>query len=173
MWRKEICPYYLVWVRGASPRVSLTLFTAPLTHTFFMNMSMNINNFGGTINYNDHHKEFTISGASTNVSEIVRSFFSEDITPVQEVEPSEREYCIYICREKLEEQGIYSLDEFEKMFANATKGTAPELAGFLKRYKAQGTLDFMGHTKRQIFDNIRAHYVEMREYDYPNFAAAY
>ena len=44
-------------------------------------MSMNINNFGGTINYNDHHKEFTISGASTNVSEIVRSFFSEDITP--------------------------------------------------------------------------------------------
>ena len=42
---------------------------------------MNINNFGGTINYNDHHKEFTISGASTNVSEIVRSFFSEDITP--------------------------------------------------------------------------------------------
>jgi len=138
-----------------------------------MNMSMNINNFGGTINYNDHHKEFTISGASTNVSDIVRSFFSEDITPVQEVEPSEKEYCIYICREKLEEQGIYSLDEFEKMFANATKGTAPELAGFLKRYKAQGTLDFMGHSKRQIFDNIRAHYVEMREYDYPNFAAAY
>ena len=173
MWRKEICPYYLVWVRGASPRVSLTLFTTPLAHTFFMNMSMNINNFGGTINYNDHHKEFTISGASTNVSDIVRSFFSEDITPVQEVEPSEKEYCIYICREKLEEQGIYSLDEFEKMFANATKGTAPELASFLKRYKAQGTLDFMGHSKRQIFDNIRAHYAEMREYDYPNFAAAY
>jgi hypothetical protein len=59
------------------------------------------------------------------------------------------------------------------MFANATKGTAPELAAFLKRYKAQGILNFMRHSKRQIYDNLRAHYPEMRDYDYPNFAAAY
>lgn len=67
-----------------------TSFVVPYAHTFFMNMSMNINNFGGTINYNDHHKEFTISGASTNVSEIVRSFFSEDSKPQnEEVEPED------------------------------------------------------------------------------------
>ena len=138
-----------------------------------MTMSMQINNFGGTINYNDHHKEFTINGATSNVPEIVRSFFSEDVVPVEENKTVQKEYCIYICREKLEEQGIYTIDEFENMFANASKGTAPELAAFLKRYKAQGILNFMGHSKRQIFDNIRAHYSEMREYDYPNFAAAY
>lgn len=129
----------------------------------------------GTLNDHsqDHSKHVTINAPGADISSLVRSFFAEDVEPVQENKPTQREYCIYICREKLEEQGIYTLDEFEKMFANATKGTAPELAGFLKRYKEQGTLDFMGHSKRQIFDNIRAHYPEMREYDYPNFAAAY
>lgn len=81
--------------------------------------------------------------------------------------------CAYICREKLMEQGLYTLDEFERMLGNATKGTAPELAEFLKRYKAQGLLDFKGHSKKQIFDNLRAHFPEMRDYDYPNFAAAF
>ena len=84
-----------------------------------------------------------------------------------------KEYCEYICRERLQEQGLYSLDEFEQMLANATKGIAPDLAAFLKRYKAQGVIDFMGHSKRQIFDNLRKHFPEMRNYDYPNFAAAF
>ena len=57
-----------------------TSFVAPYAHTFFMNMSMNINNFGGTINYNDHHKEFTISGASTNVADLIRTFMQDEPT---------------------------------------------------------------------------------------------
>ena len=84
-----------------------------------------------------------------------------------------KEYCEYICREKLDEQGIYTIDEFEKKFGAATKGTAPELAEFLIRYKAQGLLNFKKHTKKQIYDNLRKHFPEMRDYDYPNFAAAY
>ena len=33
--------------------------------------------------YNDHHKELTINGA-TNAAEIVRNFMAEDVEPVQE-----------------------------------------------------------------------------------------
>ena len=88
-------------------------------------------------------------------------------------EPTGKEYCMYICREKLREQGLYTLDEFEQMIANAAKEPAMQFAKFLVRYRQQGILDFMGHTKRQIFDNMRAHFPEMRDYDYPNFAAAY
>lgn len=91
----------------------------------------------------------------------------------QPATPSKTDYCEYICIEKVLEQGIYTLDEFEAMMAKAVKGTAPELAAFLKRYKKQGLLDFKGHSKKQIFDNLGLHFPEMRDYDYPNFAAAF
>ncbi len=82
-------------------------------------------------------------------------------------------YCEYINREKLAEQDIYTLDEFEKMFAKATKGEAPELAAFLHKYEKLEILYFKGHNKKQIYENLRAHFKEMREYSYTNFAAAY
>lgn len=85
----------------------------------------------------------------------------------------EKQYCEYIDRVKLNELNIYTLEEFERMFAVATKGTAPELAAFLKKYEKMGILDFKGHNKKQIFDNLRKHFPEMREYEYANFAAAY
>lgn len=82
-------------------------------------------------------------------------------------------YCEYINREKLAEQDIYTLDEFEKMFAKATKGEAPELAAFLHKYEKLGILDFKEHGKKKIYETLRAHFKEMREYSYTNFAAAY
>ncbi len=90
-----------------------------------------------------------------------------------QVDAAKIDYCMYICREKLQDQGIYTIDEFEQMMADASKGIASDFAGFLKRYKAQGVLDFMSHSKKQIFENLRAHYAEMRQYAYPNFAAAF
>ena len=46
---------------------------------------MNINNFGGTINYNDHHKEATFHvPPGTNPADLIRAFMSdraEDVTP--------------------------------------------------------------------------------------------
>ena len=134
---------------------------------------MNKNYFAPGSNYYDHHKDITINVNGANPADLLRAALAEDIEPVQEEKPAPKEYCIYICREKLQEQGIYTLDEFEQMMANASKGIASDFAAFLKRYKAQGILNFMGHSKKQIFDNFRAHYPEMRAYDYPNFAAAY
>ena len=134
-----------------------------------MNMSMNINNFGGTINYNDHHKEFTISGASTNVSEIVRSFFSEDITPVQEVETKQNTNFPFIVSAKLEELGLYSLEEFHCLYREAVGGNAKTLASFLKKYRELRVLDFEGKNKKQIFTKLQECFPDQISYDYNNF----
>ena len=136
-----------------------------------MNMSMNINNFGGTINYNDHHKEFTISGASTNVSEIVRSFFSEDITPVQEVEPEQKQTLPFLVPEKLTELGTYSILEFEVLYHEAVKGGAPKLAKFIKHYRELKVLDTKGLNKKETFEQLKAFFGDELNYDYPNFTA--
>lgn len=84
-----------------------------------------------------------------------------------------KEYCEYINREKLAEQKRYSLDEFEAMFAKATKGEAPELAAFLQKYQKLGVLDMKGHNKKKIYETLRAHFKEMRDYSYQNFTTAY
>ena len=123
--------------------------------------------------YNDNSREYNIDARGRDLSEVIRTIDTQDVVPVQEDTPQRREYCLYICPEKLKEQGIYTLDEFESMMAKASKGIASDFAAFLKRYNEQGILNFMGHSKRQIFDNCRAHFPEMRAYDYPNFAAAY
>ena len=84
-----------------------------------------------------------------------------------------REYCEYINREKLAEQGMYTLDEFEDMFAKATQDKAPQLAAFLKKYEQLKILDFKGHDRKQIYKNLRAHFPQMRHYSYTNFTLYY
>ena len=115
----------------------------------------------------------TVNNYYYGTSEVSRSNVSKDVVPLQEEKTEPRDYCIYICREKLREQGLYTLDEFELMMIEASKDSAAQFAKFLVRYRQQGILNFMGHSKRQIFDNLRAHFPEMRKYDYPNFSAAY
>lgn len=155
-------------IAGASPTDIPHLFRA-----FYIAYRMNKNYFAPGANYYDHHKDITINVNGANPTDLLRAALAEDVEPIREEQPAPKEYCEYICREKLQEQGLYTLDEFESMMANASKGIASDFAAFLKRYKAQGILNFMGHSKKQIFDNFRAHYPEMRAYEYPNFAAAF
>ena len=119
----------------------------------------------GAVHLDLHHNNISMS--ASQLADLVRSFIAEDVEPIQETAQYKKEYCEYICREKLKEQGLYTLDEFEQMMANATKEPALQFAKFLV------ILNFMGHSKKQIFDNLRKHFPEMRDYDYPNFAAAY
>lgn len=155
---------------------SQTLLVAFAYPCFLLQSTMSRPNFfNSNVVYHDNSTEYNIDARGRDLASILRACNTEDIQ-AEEVttEPMRnKEYCEYICRERLQEQGLYSLDEFEQMLANATKGIAPDLAAFLKRYKAQGVIDFMGHSKRQIFDNLRKHFPEMRNYDYPNFAAAF
>ena len=132
------------------------------------------NFFNSKVVYHDNSREYNIDARGRDLASVLQACEANDIEPVQEEKPAHKDYCEYICREKLQEQGLYTLDEFdEQMIANASKGIASDFAAFLKRYKDQGILNFMGHSKRQIFDNFRAHYPEMRAYEYPNFAAAF
>ena len=131
------------------------------------------NFFNSKVVYHDNSREYNIDARGRDLASVLQACKANDIEPVQEEKTAHKDYCEYICREKLQEQGLYTLDEFEQMIANASKGIASDFAAFLKRYKDQGILNFMGHSKRQIFDNFRAHYPEMRAYEYPNFAAAF
>ena len=131
----------------------------------------------GSINHN-HCQEITVHSSDIDINSLIHSFFSGNKESVQTEDTTcaknaQMTYCEYIHRENLREQGLYSLDEFEQMIATAAKQPAPQFAKFLKRYQKQGNLDFHGQDKKQIFDSLRKHFPEMREYDYPNFAAAF
>ena len=146
-----------------------TSFVVPYAHTFFMNMSMNINNFGGTINYNDHHKEFTISGASTNVSEIVRSFFSEDITPVQEVEPEQKSDPFpYFTQKCFDENRVTSVDA---EIQAARKGTAETMWRTLWNNENLGYLEVEPIDATTLYRAIEKHYGKL-PYTERNFRGA-
>ena len=130
---------------------------------------MNKNYFAPGANYYDHSKSLTINGATTNVSELVRSFFSEDITPVQEVEPKQNTVFPFIVSPKLEELGLYTLEEFQCMYREAVGGNAKTLAAFLKKYRELKVLDFEGKNKKQIFTKLQDCFPDQISYDYNNF----
>lgn len=121
---------------------------------------------------NVQHKIEKVESGGIGIQIVNNGSVADENASVQQSDQP-RSYCEYINREKLQEFNIYTLDEFEAMFAKATKGTAPELAAFLKKYRELKVLDFGKHDKKQIFENLRAHFKEMRQYEYPNFAAAY
>lgn len=121
---------------------------------------------------NVQHKIEKVENGGIGVNIVNNGNIASETTAVEQSDQP-CSYCEYINREKLKELNLYTIDEFEAMFAKATKGTAPELAAFLKKYRDLKMLDFGKHDKKQIFENLRAHFKEMRQYEYPNFAAAY
>ena len=51
-----------------------------------------------------------------------------------------------------------------------TAGNAKELAIFLKKYERIGYLDFKGHTKKRIFEELNTHFPDTITYKFTNFA---
>lgn len=81
--------------------------------------------------------------------------------------------CKYINVQKLKEFGVYTTDEFEKMFAKKVGEHASDLALFLNKYEGTGILNFENDSKKDIFETLKAHFPSMKHYSYSNFAAAY
>ena len=99
---------------------------------------------------------------------------TEDITPVQEVEPAKEESLLpFFIPEKLAALGTYSLDEFDAMYHEAVKGGAPKLAKFLKHYKELEVFETKGLNKKETFDVLKAYFGDELDFGYPNFAAYY
>lgn len=86
---------------------------------------MNKNFFAPGAIYNDNHKEITINAPGADVSSIVRSFFAEDVEPVQEEKPApETEYFPYLTKKCFEQKRV---DAVEAEIQAARKGTAEDM----------------------------------------------
>lgn len=135
---------------------------------------MSTNNYYnyGTIN-NDHSKHVTINSNGANVTDIVRSFFAEDVEPVQEEKPVHSNVLPFLVPEKLAALGTYSVDEFDAMYHDAVKGGAPKLAKFIKHYKELEVFDTKGYNKKETFEVLKAYFGAELDFGYPNFAAYY
>lgn len=83
---------------------------------------------------NVQHKIEKVESGGIGIQIVNNGSVADENASVQQSDQP-RSYCEYINREKLQEFNIYTIDEFEAMFAKATKGTAPELAAFLKKYR--------------------------------------
>ena len=81
------------------------------------------------------------------------------------------DYCPYIDRNVLIEHNLYTPMEFESMLRKACEDEAPVLADFLHKNQKYGYLDFHGDSKKQIYNNLRAYFPNMRQYSYQNFAS--
>ena len=94
-------------------------------------------------------------------------------TPVQEVEPEQKQTLPFLVPEKLTELGTYSILEFEVLYHEAVKGGAPKLAKFIKHYRELKVLDTKGLNKKETFEQLKAFFGDELNYDYPNFTAYY
>jgi len=92
----------------------------------------------------------------------------EDVVPIVEQAP-----CPFLVTEKLTELGLYTPEQFENMFREATESDAKTLAAFLKKYRQMGVLDLKGMDKKQIFAKLQESFPTMRRYSYRNFIAYY
>ena len=79
----------------------------------------------------------------------------------------------FIVSEKLEELGLYTLEEFQSLYREAVGGNAKTLASFLKKYRELKVLDFEGKNKKQIFNKLQECFPDQIKYDYNNFISYY
>ena len=123
----------------------------------------------GTINNNtqDNHREMTVNvSKDADVSELIRAFMGDS---KQQNNPKQNLTFPFIVPQKLEELGLYTLEEFQCMYREAVEGNAKTLASFLKKYHDLHVLDFEGKNKKQIFSTLQAFFPNQIKYEYNNF----
>lgn len=127
-------------------------------------MSLFINNNSGPV-YSEC--TVTILNGQTTVQQ------PEDITPIQEEKPMEKNNLPFLVPAKLAELGTYSISEFETIYHDAVKGGAPKLAKFLKHYRELEVFDTKDLNKKETFEELKAYFGDELDFGYPNFAAYY
>lgn len=87
----RMCPKYpcVAWVDGVSLCVCRRSWETPSIRAFLMKIMSTSNYYNFGVVNNDHSKHVTVNvPAGTNVADIVRSVFAEDITPAEDVPSS-------------------------------------------------------------------------------------
>jgi regulator of replication initiation timing len=95
----------------------------------------------------------------------------EDITPVQEVKTEQKQTLPFLVPAKLQELGVYTLEEFENKYREAVEGGANVLAPFLKKYRELQVLDMGRRNKKETFEELKAFFGDQMRFGYTNFVA--
>ena len=93
----------------------------------------------------------------------------EEETP-QQPEPTHKEpkVCKYICREKINEIGVWTVDEYTRQLKDAC-AHADTLAAFLYKGRDIGYLRFHGESVSQIYKHLKECFPESLKFGYGNF----
>ena len=110
-----------------------------------------------------HSTDFTIIVLSNN----------SKVTEMEKPKRISKQTMPFIVSEKLEELGLYTLEEFQCLYREAVGGNAKTLASFLKKYRELKVLDFDGKNKKQIFNKLQECFPDQIKYDYNNFISYY
>ena len=115
---------------------------------------MSTNNYYnfGTIN-NDNHKEVTINGAVPDVSSLIRSFFAEDVEPVQEGKTDKGLFSRIT--KAAYEKGVAQQVEDDLRSASVS---APKLVKAINLNEALGYLDTKDLFSTDLYDLLNEHY---------------
>lgn len=82
-------------------------------------------------------------------------------------------YCTYLDIEQINASGIRKPLEVQQMLEEASTRDAKVFAKFLRDFERLHYLNFHGHTKRKVFNTLRAELPMMRRYKESNFYAAF
>lgn len=101
---------------------------------------------------------------SVTRNEKVSSSISERGTP---------EYCKYIVVEKFMSNSSYSIENYEQVLHDASKGKAVHFVSKLLEGEKSGYLNFKRDSRQEILKYFQDHFKDMRKYSYQNFNKAY
>lgn len=137
---------------------------------FFSIMSNNYIHIGTLNDHSqDHSKHVTINNPGADVSSLVRSFFAEDITPVQEEAPERNnDHFPYLTKKCFEEKRV---DAVEAEIQAARKGTAEAMWRTLWNNENLGYIEVEPIDATTLFREIEKWYGKL-PYTERNFRGA-
>ncbi len=120
----------------------------------------------------DYIAEQNFNGTYIAHAEHVHTQQGESAQPIiaEDVEFEEiQTYCSYLDIEGITKAGIWKVEQVQKKLEDASQKEACEFVDFLRDYENKNYLNFLGHSKRQVFQTLRAELPMMRKYGESNF----
>ena len=78
-------------------------------------------------------------------------------------------HCSYLNIEGIKNTGIWTVEQVQQKLEEESQKEAGEFVVFLRDYEHKKYLNFLGHSKRQVFHTLRAELHMMRKYGESNF----
>lgn len=135
-------------------------------------MAVNITNFG-VISYKDNHREYNIHTSGNNIADIIRQCEAEDVQAEECTDAKNAtvhsQPLPFFVPEKLEELGLYTVEQFEEMYHAAAKADAKTLVAFLNRYHDLNVLNWGTYNKKEVYVVLKNYFGDEIRYGSRNF----